>query len=643
MFDSIHDLWHLIRVAPAFPGIGVSDIVVPSEDGSQVYVFDSRGTHKATRDALTGASLFQFGYDTGNRLTSIQDIDGLITTIHRDASGAPIEIVGPYGDTTLLGVDASGYLQTITNPAGEAIAAVHEQEGLLQSFTDPRGNEHTFEYDTLGRLIKDSQPASAGGWKTLTRTDTPSGHEVTIQSAGGVATTYAIDNPKAGGQKRTNTFPSGLTTELAKGNDGTQVSRLLDGTELTVTKKADPRFGMLAPVMSQSTKLPSGKTLSVTRSREATLADANDLLSLTKLVETTAINDNALERYTSTYELTGGVRKLLTTSPLGRTTVSTLDAHGRTIAVTVPGLAPSELTYDAHGRLVAMTRGERMWSRSYDAATGQLASLTDPLGRVTSFDQYDLARRVVSQTFPGDRTLDFAYDASGNQTLIGVPAVGDPPASAEHAFAYTSVDQLASYDAPDVSQSTSITNYTYDVDGRLTTMTRPDGLTINSTYDAAGRLVTTTLPAGQGELTRTYSSTTGALQSIQGPDVGTALQYNYDGPLLTETQRDPGDLLVHRAYDDHLRLACECLNGTCVLVGGVCTGGVAPITLGYDLDGLLISAGALTLTRDPTNGLVLGSSVGIIHEALNPQRARRATRIRGALWRSRDRRGSLGG
>jgi RHS repeat-associated protein len=278
----------------------------------------------------------------------------------------------------------------------------------------------------------------------------------------------------------------------------------------------------------------------------------------------------------------------------------------------VPGLAPSQLTYDNHGRLVAMARGERSWTRSYDDASGLLASLTDPRGRVTTFDQYDLARRLLSETLPGGRTVNFAYDASGNPTEIS------PPDAPPHGFGYTSIDQLASYDAPDVSQSTGITHYDYDLDGRVIMMTRPDGLIVDSAYDAAGRLVTTTLPAGQGILTRTYSATTGALQSIQGPDPATELQYTYDGPLLTETQRDPGGFLVHRAYDDHLRLACECLDGTCDLVGGVCTGGAYPITLGYDLDGLPISAGELVLARDPANGLVLGSSVGMVHEALTP-------------------------
>jgi RHS repeat-associated protein len=609
----------IFRVAPGFPGVGVSDIAVPSEDGSQVYVFDAHGTHKTTRDAHTGATLFQFDYDSVNRLIGVQDVGGLITSIHHDStSGAPTEIVGPYGDTTLLDVEANGYLESITNPAGEAIALVHDQDGLLLSFTDPRGNEHIFEYDALGRLSKDSQPTSAGGFKTLTRTKTPSGHEVTIQSAGGVATTYAIDHPKAGGQTRMNTLPNGLTSEFHKGTDGVERTVLADGTEVTVTKRADPRFGLLAPILSQATKLLSGKTLSVTRSRTITLAEPNDHLSLTKQVDTTELNGQPSERFTTTLERVGDGWTRTEQSPLGRTSVSTLDADGRTIAVDVPGLAPSEFSYDAHGRLASVMRGARIWTRSYDSVTGLLADVTDPLGRLTTFDGYDLARRLVSQTLPGARTVGFSYDASGNQALMSLPAVGDPPTSAEHAFAYTSIDQLASYDAPDVAPSFGITSYAYDLDGRLTTMTRPDGLAVSHTYDTAGRLMTTTLPAAQGALTRTYSAATGTLRSIQGPDAATEVQFTYDGSLLTETEVDPGDFRVHRDYDDHLRLACECLNGTCSLVGGVCTGGSYPITIGYDLDGLLIQAGELSIVRDLSNGMVLGSSVGIVHEALTP-------------------------
>ena len=52
----------------------VSDIVVAARDGRELYVFDSRGKHRSTVDAITQAEIYHFGYDlvTGE-LTRITD------------------------------------------------------------------------------------------------------------------------------------------------------------------------------------------------------------------------------------------------------------------------------------------------------------------------------------------------------------------------------------------------------------------------------------------------------------------------------------------------------------------------------------------------------------------------------------------
>ncbi len=55
---------HRIRkVSPLFPGLSLGDIVVPSEDGSEVYVFSGAGKHLRTQNAMTGAVLYTFAYD----------------------------------------------------------------------------------------------------------------------------------------------------------------------------------------------------------------------------------------------------------------------------------------------------------------------------------------------------------------------------------------------------------------------------------------------------------------------------------------------------------------------------------------------------------------------------------------------------
>jgi RHS repeat-associated protein len=80
---------------------------------------------------------------------------------------------------------------------------------------------------------------------------------------------------------------------------------------------------------------------------------------------------------------------------------------------------------------------------------------------------------------------------------------------------------------------------------------------------------------------------------------GITLSYGYDGPLLkTTTWAGPIAGSVARTYDADFRLATE------TVAGG------SPVTFGYDNDGLLTTAGASTITRDPATGFVSSSTLG---------------------------------
>ena len=126
------------RVAPIFPNLPLDEFLIPSEDGSEVYLFDGDGRHQSTQDALTGALRYQFSYDAAGRLTSVTDGDHNVTTIKYDA--VPPVIVGPYGHQTTLAWDANGYLASITNPASESVQCVYTSDGLLSTLTDPKKN-----------------------------------------------------------------------------------------------------------------------------------------------------------------------------------------------------------------------------------------------------------------------------------------------------------------------------------------------------------------------------------------------------------------------------------------------------------------------------------------------------------------------
>ena len=184
-------------------------------------------------------------------------------------------------------------------------------------------------------------------------------------------------------------------------------------------------------------------------------------------------------------------------------------------------------------------------------------------------------------------------DANGNVTGI------TPPGKPQHAFSYTPVDLELNYNPPDAGFSPRNTQYAYNLDRQLTTVTRPDGQTIQLGYEpTGGRLSTLTLPGSQ-VTTYAYDPTKGTLNTITAP--GSTLSYTYDGSLLKQTTW-AGTVAgsVSRNYDNNFRITSQSVNGA------------NTVAFGYDNDSLLTSAGSLTISRSAQNGLISGTTLGTV-------------------------------
>lgn len=580
------------RVAPMLPSGSAGDIIIPSDDAREVYIFSGSGRHVQTLNALTGAVLYQFAYDSAFRLTSVTDGSGNVTTVQRDISGNPTAIVGPYGQHTTLTLDANSYLTSITNPASESIQLASTSGGLLTSLTDARGNTHHFAYDALGRLTRDDDPA--GGFKTLARADARQAYTVTLRTALNRTTTYQVTNQPNGDQNRLNTLPDGTLDQMLRGADSTRAYRYPDGRRVAITLGPDPRWGMLATLASTATvTTPNGLRVSLATTRTATLTDTSNLFSLSTLVQNTAINSRA---YTRTY--TTANRTFTETTPEKRSTITTIDPQGRPILEQVSGLFPISNTYDSHGRLSTVTQGSgaetRVFTYTYNS-DGYLATITDPVGHTTNL-AYDAAGRVTAQTLPDSRVIGYAYDANGNVTAI------TPPGRPVHTFGYTPVDLMSAYTPPTAGTVITPTLYTYNVDRQLTRITRPDGQLVDVGYDSAGRQNAVTI--SRGTTSYSYDPTTGNPATISAPG-GIDLAYNYDGALLTgETWSGPVIGSVNRAYDNNFRVISTSVNSGQV------------VTFQYDQDNLLTQAGVLTLTYHAQNGLLTGSVLGSVTDTI---------------------------
>jgi RHS repeat-associated protein len=582
----------IFHVHAALPSLNPAEMAVASADGSQVEYFDTSGRHLRTVDALTGAVLYRFGYDSAGRLASVTDGSGNVTTVERDASGNPTAIVAPGGQRTTLTENADGYFRSISDPAGNTVSVAYDSQGLLTGITDPRGNVHTMTYDARALLAKDADPA--GGSTSLVRSKTADGFVVTVTTAEGRVSSYEHDDLPTGEMVQVITDAAGGRTEHHLSLDGSETFVYPDGTKVTLQKGPDPRFGLQAPVIaSEVTTTPAGLTSATAETRTITLSNPLDALSVKTLTDTVTVNGQA---YTSVFD--GTARTITDTTPAGRQTVTTVDAQDRPTEVEVPGVAPVFDADDARGRLATVTQGTGAAARTETLtynADNTVATLTDPLGHVLSLS-YDAAGNVTRETLPGGQVIALGHDASGNLASLA------PPGQPAHTFGYTPIDLPASDMAPDVGPGTSQTTDAYNKDRQLTQVALPDGQTVDLGYDGGGRLSTLTLPTGQ--IGYGYDPKTGNLTSMTAPG-GVGLAYTYDGGLLTGTTwTGPVAGSVARTYDANFR------------TNSLGVDGGPPVTFGYDADGLLTTAGSLTLSFDAHNGLLTGTTLVGVTDAV---------------------------
>ena len=597
------------KVGFSLPGYSRQPIIVGSRDGAQLYFFDDSGRHLKTVDTLTGNTVHEFSYAAG-RLLSIRDLNGEVTRIERDAAGRPKAIVSPFGIRTELTVDTNGFLESVENPAGETVRLATNADGLLTSMTDPGNGEYAFSYDTLGRLTRDEDPA--GGFQNLVRTTTATGHRVDLTSAEGRTRGYTSEDLATGDGKLTVRLPSGAQSVTLSKTDGTTQVTSPDGTVVTSVMKPDPRFGMVAAFPgSVQTRTPAGRTMTISRTIAAALANPSNPLSLQTLQETTVQNGRTV---TSVFDT--ALRRLTITSAEGRQRVIAVDEKGRPTALTFAGLEAVALTYDSRGRLFSVAQGSGGEQRAYQLTygpDGRLAALLDPLSRTVSLE-YDAAGRVLSQVLAGGEALGLSYDAAGDLGSV------TPPGRPAHGFDYSPVGLLTEYAPPALGSEEVRTLYSYNLDRQLRRKVRPDGQAVDLDYDTAGRPAS--LRFSRGQIGYQYSPVTQRLTGVTAPG-GQNLAFTYDGFLpLRTTWSGPIAGTVDRAYDNDFRLT------------SLTVGGTAAVTFAYDRDSLLVRAGTLTLTRNALSGLLTGTTLGRVTTAQTyngfGEPATLATRLDGA-------------
>lgn len=577
----------MIRKISADPiTLSLTNHLIPSEDGSEVYRFDDRGRHKETLDGLMGRMLYSFSYDEKGQLASVQNASGAYSRIERDDNGSPVAIVTPQGQRTEIKVDENGDLQEAIDPSGGTYRFSYEKGGLLTSLTDPNGHTSRFAYDDMGRLVRDEN--SSGGYVLLERqaeggrlqvsVSTPQGQEeleVKKLSDG----RRRITRKCCGGQAR---------NQEEREADGTLSVTDSDGTVFTRKEQPDPRFGLQVKLFEKITvRLPSGLTSTTTLKRKVKQAEQGGITGIASLTDTVKKNGKT---YTTTVDL--DQNKVTLTTPQKRKRVTRFDEQGRVVEEEMQEIAPATYGYDAMGRLEKVTIGERQDAREttfvYDKQ-GQLSEVHNGLGLASAF-KWGAQGHLTGLSPAGQEELHFSYDTRGNLlSLKQTEGVG-------YRFAYTKRNQLEEVLTSRAGEERQVLKFHYEANGQLSVVTRPDGAQVRVETDKAGR--TSALHWPEGNLEWQHEAKTGRLIVMKQSD-GSRVEYEYDGflPIRLERKGTVSGKIGY-VYDAETRITGLLINEE------------PAIPFVYEDDGLLVQAGGLQIDRAQDSGLIRGTKLG---------------------------------
>lgn len=140
---------------------------------------------------------------------------------------------------------------------------------------------------------------------------------------------------------------------------------------------------------------------------------------------------------------------------------------------------------------------------------GDLQSIADPKGFVTTFNAYDMSGRVLQMTDPKGVVTDLTYTPRGWVSSVTVT----PPGGTARVTTYTydAVGQVIGVANPD---GTTV-SYTYDAAHRLIGATDAKGNSVNYTLDNVGNRIAEQLKDPSGVLQRTMSRSFDALNRVQ--------------------------------------------------------------------------------------------------------------------------------
>ena len=487
-----------------------------------------------------GVRYATFTYDAQGRATSSQHAGGVDhVSIVNNADGSrtvtdPRSTVRTLAFQSVLGVPKSTAISGPAAPAYGPAAQTFDTNGNLASKTDWNGNRTNYQYDLTRNLQTQRVEGLTSSGSTTAQTRTISTQwDATFRLATGIAEPLRIT---------TNTYDSDGSVCGAR---GALCSRTVQATSDASGAQGFSATPVGSPRTWTYTYNANGSVLTVNGPR----TDVSDVTTYTYYA-----NDDAdAGKRANIATITNAANQVIQ--------ITSHNLHGQPLTIVDPNGLTTTLAYDARQRLTSRTVGIELTSYEYDGV-GQLKKVTLPDSSYLSYT-YDDAHRLTGIQDNLGNHIAYTLDVMGNRTL---EQVFDPANTLAQARSreYNSLNRLLK----DVGAvATEVTQYAYDDQGNITSVTNPLSKVTSNQYDALNRLKQVTDPAlgvtqyaynGLDALTQVTDPRNlataytvdglGNLTLQASPDTGnTSSTYDAAGNLLTQT--DAKSQVTTYAYD----------------------------------------------------------------------------------------------
>lgn len=400
--------------------------------------------------------------------------------------------------------EPGGEVEVHTNALGGNTTILYTQNGLRKQVTTPANLVTKWEYDLLGRVVKETLP-SLSYWSTA-------------YDDAQLKETRTLHNP-SGAVLATEVFLRDFRGEVVSQTDalGYVFETTFDGLGRVKTEFGPETTPTAARRVTTHTYDAAGRIHVVANALNESTTTTFDAIGRTTLVTISGADNQIVKRTSTAYRP---------------------DHHGSTTSEGSGSSATWTTTFTNNdGQPVIVRHADGYRTTAYDVA-GNPVTFFDEMGQVTSrtFYPHGLLR---TETLPGNATTTFEYDPVGNLTKRTLPG---------GALYSAKFDSALRMEWETSARQKSFTYHPQGASGagRLKTETDGRGITKTFTYDAFGRLDLLTTAGSQPETS---------------PEMSMSLDYGYNarGELTSISQSGGLQLpnVVTRTYTPYGQIETE--------------------------------------------------------------------------------------